>query len=271
MKETFPVTIGDVTADPIVFQKSNIEIVSNLGDLRLQAAQFVKVDPDNPNYEIWSLEFSRTVEGGPPRLYEAEVSGLSSFINWTGEIQSGFFDAASDVILTIRTLGQSTWVNFCRSGCDLSSLRPDASPYMSILIPLWDAPYHGAPDDLTLVPGVDLDPTGHPVLDQYNTDNDFTDDESFEGATKIIDRRQGAVTTIVARTGDFNPERDGAFDSLSRLNLPPLIDNSGGVVFETQADKFFEDAQLRGYHCGNGSQTQKLVAKEISFRTVLDR
>ncbi len=36
----------------------------------------------------------------------------------------------------------------------------------------------------------------------------------------------------MARTGDFNPERDGAFDSLSRLILPPLIDNSGGVVFE---------------------------------------
>ena len=129
MKETFPVTIGDVTADPIVFQKSNIEIVSNLGDLRLQAAQFVKVDPDNPNYEIWSLEFSRTVEGGPPRLYEAEVSGLSSFINWTGEIQSGFFDAASDVILTDPDTGAiNVGRNFCRSGCDLSSLRPDASP-----------------------------------------------------------------------------------------------------------------------------------------------
>ncbi len=73
------------------------------------------------------------------------------------------------------------------------------------------------------------------------------------------------MTTILARTGDFNPERDGAFDSLSRLNLPPLIDNSGGVVFETQADKFFEDAQLRGYHYGNGSQTQKLVREGDLF------
>ena len=214
--------IGPITTTGITFQKLNLDIEFGLGDLQLASAIFLDEDDDNPGYEIYNLSFSRSVDGGEPRLYEAQVSGLASYFEVPGpdgttiRLLGSLTDVLTDVILTDPDTNKDINVgrNFCKGFCDVSRVLPETSPaYVDPNPALGTLYVNTLPDDLTNVPGVDLDPTGHPVLDQYSSDGDYMFDDSVEYATEIIDLRDGASTTILARTGDFVPEGDAQISS----------------------------------------------------------
>jgi hypothetical protein len=224
-----PITTGD-----IVFEKSNLDIVPGLGDMQLVTSTFIGPDPNNPGYEIHDMEFTRAVDGGAPRQYQARVSGQVGFVFPEGEDVGGYFITSEDVIVTDPVTSQQINLgrNFCLNECDLSAAMPAPSPAFIDPNPSLGSLYVSTlPDDLSFVPNVDLNVAGHPTLDQYNPVNDINppQNSTVVETTEFVDHAQYPTATVLVRTGEVIPNGVGRFHTPS---FAPLgMNDDGGVAF----------------------------------------
>ncbi len=215
--------IGPITTGVIEFQKSNLDLVPGLGDLELVTWAQAQPDPQNPGYFVTNLEFTRAVDGGQPRQYEATVilraSNVTPEEGGEGD-EANFFESLPNVDIIAADVDTNEQVNLgryvCYAGCDQSAFLPDSSPaYPDPNLNLGSLYVTTLPDDLTFVPNVDLNVTGHPILDQYNASDDFVVDSTVEETTEFVDRAAYPDTTILVRKGEVIPDGIGRFDSFN--------------------------------------------------------
>ena len=226
LNSTWEIPVSSVTGAAITIPKVNIDITPNLGDLGISLATFVQTDPNNPDGVIYNLDFTRAVNGGSPRQYHVQVSGVEAGLDDPGG--EGFihiFKASQDVILTDPVTSEQFNVgrNFCSDadGCDLSAFLPGPGPAFIAADP--DNPgqflpplYAPAPP---IVPNTDVDTANHPILGHPDMTHTNTV-SNVQTGTDVVDLRNGPTTTILARSKEFNPERDG--DS-PRLTFPQSV------------------------------------------------